>query len=250
MKNNLSQFTGLLIRMDDIAENMKWNFMDRCETLFERFNIKPLLGVIPENKDIEFLHYPKNPNFWNKVREWKKKNWEISMHGFTHIYDQETNKKDFFGYGGRSEFFGHDYQTQFDRITKGLEKFKKEGLNIRSFFAPNHTYDENTFAAIKKAGIKNVIDGYGLIPYTNNGLNFFPQLFYKEILLPFGIQATQIHLNYWTEDDYINFENFIQMNHRKIISFDQCLERINNNIFSKLINFSTKSALKTIRFFK
>ena len=40
------------------------------------------------------------------------------------------------------------------------------------------------------------------------------------------------------------------MNHRKIISFDQCLEKINNNIFSKLINFSTKGALKTIRFFK
>jgi predicted deacetylase len=250
MKNYLSQFTGLLIRMDDITENMKWDFMDRCETLFEKFNIKPLLGVIPENQDTEFSHYPKKFNFWNKVREWEKKNWEISMHGFTHVYDQETNKKDFFGYGGRSEFFGHDYQTQLGRITKGLEKLKREKLNIRSFFAPNHTYDENTFAAIKDAGIKNVIDGYGLVPYTQNGLNFFPQLFYKEIFLPFGIQATQIHLNYWNENDCINFENFIEKNHQKIISFDQCLEKINNNIFGKLINFGTKNTLKTIRFFK
>ena len=29
------------------------------------------------------------------------------MHGYNHIYDQETNKKDFFGYGGKSEFYGH-----------------------------------------------------------------------------------------------------------------------------------------------
>ena len=64
MKNYLSQFTGLLIRMDDITENMKWDFMDRCETLFEKFNIKPLLGVIPENQDTEFSHYPKKFNFW------------------------------------------------------------------------------------------------------------------------------------------------------------------------------------------
>ena len=90
--------------------------------------------------------------------------------------------------------------------------FKRERLNIRSFFAPNHTYDENTFAAIKDAGIKNVIDGYGLMPYTQNGLNFFPQLFYKEILLPFGIQSTQIHLNYWNNDDFNKFEKFVEQN--------------------------------------
>ena len=33
-------------------------------------------------------------------------------------------------------------------------------------------------------------------------LNFIPQLFYKEIMLPFGIQSTQIHLNYWKEEDF------------------------------------------------
>jgi predicted deacetylase len=250
MKRNLNQFTGLLIRIDDVAENMKWGFMNRCESLFEKYNIKPLLGVIPKNKDKEFLSYPVNPNFWNKIREWQSKSWEISMHGFTHVYDQETNKKDFFGYGGRSEFFGHDYRTQLSRITKGLEKFKEEKINIRSFFAPNHTYDENTFAALKESGIKNVMDGYGLIPYTRNDLNFFPQLFYKEIFLPFGIQSTQIHLNYWRENDYVNFENFIKKNYKKIISFEQCLKKINNNIFSKLINFTTKNTLKSIRFFK
>ena len=54
------------------------------------------------------------------------------MHGFTHVYDQETNKKDFFGYGGRSEFFGHDYQTQLGRITKGLEKLKRVKVKIIS----------------------------------------------------------------------------------------------------------------------
>ena len=62
--------------------------------------------------------YKKNNNFWEQVRNWKRKNWEISMHGYTHVYDQETNMKDFFNYGGRSEFYGHSYEEQFSRIKK------------------------------------------------------------------------------------------------------------------------------------
>ncbi len=63
--------TGLLIRLDDISENMEWKYMDKCEVLFDKFNIKPLLGVIPENKDPELLSYPKNIDFWNRVESWR-----------------------------------------------------------------------------------------------------------------------------------------------------------------------------------
>ena len=107
------------------------------------------------------------------------------MHGFSHVYDRETNRKDYFGYGGRSEFFGHDSETQEMRIRKGLQVFRDEKINIRSFFAPNHTCDK--------------------------------------------------------------FEKFIKKNHDKIISFGQCVEKINNNYFSKLINFTTKNVIKSIR---
>ena len=247
IKNILNQYTGLLIRIDDVAENMNWSLMNNCEILFDRYNIKPLLGVIPCNEDAELYAYEKNNNFWDKVREWQNKGWEISMHGFSHVYDKDTNKEDYFNYGGRSEFFGHDYHMQFSKIKKGLEKFKEEKINIRSFFAPNHTYDENTFLALKNSGVKHVIDGYGLIPYTEKNLNFIPQLFYKEIMLPFGIQSTQIHLNYWNELNYKNFENFILKNNNKIINFEKCIKKINNNFFSKIINFGTKKAIKAVR---
>jgi len=247
IKNFFTKYTGLLIRFDDIAPNMNWSLMSKCENLFDKYNIKPLLGIIPQNQDEELQTYKKNENFWDQARAWQKKGWEISMHGFSHVYDRETNKKDYFGYGGRSEFYGHDFETQESRIRKGLQIFKEEEINIRSFFAPNHTYDKNTFSALKKLEIKNIIDGYGLMPYTENNINFIPQLFYKEIMLPFGIQSTQIHLNYWDTQDYDKFEKFIKKNHDKIINFDQCVEKINNNYFSKLINFTTKNVIKSIR---
>jgi len=150
IKKYISENTGILIRLDDIAENMNWPLMEKCELLFDKYNIKPLLGVVSNNQDPELLSYKKNHNFWSQIRAWKEKDWEISMHGFTHVYDKETNKKDFFNYGGKSEFFGHSYDEQFKRIQKSLEIFKKENIEVRSFFAPNHTYDQNTFSALKK----------------------------------------------------------------------------------------------------
>ena len=41
--------------------------MQKCEILFDELNIKPLLGVIPNNKDEEFLKYEKKDDFWHKV---------------------------------------------------------------------------------------------------------------------------------------------------------------------------------------
>ena len=34
-------------QMDDISENVRWDYMDKCELLFDKYKIKPLLGVIP-----------------------------------------------------------------------------------------------------------------------------------------------------------------------------------------------------------
>tara|TARA_Y200000002_G_scaffold337693_1_gene306598 strand:- start:1380 stop:2132 length:753 start_codon:yes stop_codon:yes gene_type:complete len=250
MKNFISDNTGILIRIDDIAENMNWDLMEKCEVLFDKYNIKPVLGVIPNNQDKELMSYPKRGNFWDKVRQWKNKGWEISMHGYSHLYDQTTNKKDYFGHGGNSEFFGHKLEIQKDKIEKGLEKFNNEKIKIRSFYAPNHTYDVNTLKALKECKINNIIDGYGLMPYSKEGLQFFPQLFHKIILLPFGIQCTQIHLNYWKENEFNSFENFIEKNNKKVITFEDAILKINNSIFYKLLNFLLEKILKFIRIFK
>ena len=60
IKKISSKYTGLLIRMDDISEHMNWELMDKCETLFDKYQIKPLLGVIPINQDPELLQYSRN----------------------------------------------------------------------------------------------------------------------------------------------------------------------------------------------
>ena len=242
--------TGILIRLDDIAENMNWDLMEKSELLFEEYGIKPILGVIPNNKDNELLSYSKKNNFWEQVRDWRDKGWEIAMHGYTHVYDKICKNEDYFNYGGGSEFCGHTLETQISRIKNGLQKFKNEKIKIRSFFAPNHTYDKNTFIALKNFRINEVIDGYGLMPYIENDIKFIPQLFYKVFALPFGIQTLQIHLNYWEQKDFDNFEKFIKKHSNKIITYDQAIAKTNNSFFYKFINTSTKIILRIKRAIK
>jgi len=250
IKNYIAENTGILIRLDDIAENMNWDLMERSERLFDKYKIKPVLGVIPNNEDKELLTFPKKDNFWEQIRIWKDKGWEISMHGSNHVYDMSTNKKDYFSHGGKSEFFGHSLEKQISKIEIGLKKFNEENIKIRSFFAPNHTYDDNTFLALKNSGINEIIDGYGLMPYTENNIKFIPQLLYKIVALPFGIQSTQIHLNEWKQKDFDNFEKFITKNLNKIISYNQAIEKINNNFLYKLLNIFTKKILQSKRILK
>ena len=108
-------------------KNMNWSLMDKCESLFDKYKIKPLLGIIPINKDPELLKYPYNSKFWDRVADWKNKGWEITMHGLNHLYTQKSNdKEDIFNYGGNSEFYGLEYSEQFSKIQSGLLEFKKK----------------------------------------------------------------------------------------------------------------------------
>ena len=243
-------FTGYLIRLDDIAENMDWNMMERASNLFDKFHIKPVLGVIPNNKDPELLNYPTHEkNFWDQVRNWEKKGWKIAMHGNKHVYDKFCKKNDYLGLGGNSEFCDHSYEEQYKRLKEGLNKFEKENIEIKTFFAPNHTFDNNTILALKKSGINEIIDGYGLMPYEENGIKFIPQLFYKLHEMPFGVQTFQIHLNYFKKNDFEKFEKFIESNSKKIISYDKAISKITNNLPHKLIRVFLKKSLQLKRLF-
>ena len=248
IKKYISDNTGFLIRLDDIAENMNWNMMEQATNLFDKFGIKPVLGIIPNNKDTELLLYPKkNTNFWEQVKVWKNKGWEIGMHGYNHVYDKFCNKNDYLGHGGNTEFCDHAYQKQFEKIKYGLDKFNNENINIRTFFAPNHTFDNNTLLALQKCGVTEIVDGYGLMPYEENGIKFIPQLFHKIFPLPFGIQTFQIHLNYYEQNDFDNFKKFIEANSKKIITYDQAISKLNNNFTSKIIRIITKKILQIKR---
>ena len=245
---NLTQKTGYIFRLDDIAPNMNWQMWSRVKKLFNQYNVKPIVGVIPKNEDKELKTYPLCPfNFWSEIKNLKKQGWEIAMHGYEHLYSKQRNKNDYMGHGGNTEFVDLPFETQLKKLNLGLEIFKKQNLDVKVFFAPNHTFDQNTIKACKTLGFKSIVDGYGFTPYYENEIIFIPQLFYKLFSLPFGIQTMQFHLNYFSEKDYLNLEKFVIKNKKKIISYDQVCAMERNVISDKILRMLIKKILQLKR---
>ena len=57
--------TKYLFRIDDVCPEMDWGKFDRLVNLFKRFEIKPLLAVVPDNQDEKWSkeNFPYNSNF-------------------------------------------------------------------------------------------------------------------------------------------------------------------------------------------
>ena len=79
-----------IIRLDDASEYMdlpKWIFM---EALLEKYNIRPIFGIIPKNEDKSLItKYEYNPKFWELMHVWINKGWTPAMHGYEHRYITE-----------------------------------------------------------------------------------------------------------------------------------------------------------------
>lgn len=92
-----------IMRLDDASEYMDVEKWQRMEDLLDKYHIKPIVGVIPDNQDSDMVGvYPKDEQFWKKVQRWKEKGWIIALHGYTHVF--ETREGGLNPVNDRSEF--------------------------------------------------------------------------------------------------------------------------------------------------
>jgi predicted deacetylase len=237
---------GYLIRLDDIAPNMNWDGYFRLKRLFDEFGVHPLLGVIPDNRDPELTTLPQcQTDFWDEIREVQSRGWEIAMHGYQHVYD--SSGIDFLGVRTRSEFAGHPLEIQLQRLKKARSIFDREKVKVNVFFAPSHTFDENTIHALKEIGITSVSDGFGLFPFNDHGILFIPQLVGRAVRFPFGIYTSCHHLNYFRESDFLMLERFVRRNHARILTYSQATEFVKNSPWNRSSGAILKRALQTKR---
>lgn len=75
----------LILRLDDAAERMDVEKRNRMEGLLDRYEIKPLVGVIPDCQDSKMMKYEKDPLFWEKAHKWIDECWTIAMYGYQHV---------------------------------------------------------------------------------------------------------------------------------------------------------------------
>lgn len=207
-----------MIRLDDACSTMDHAKWLRMENLLDKYNIKPMVAVIPDNKDPAFNHEPiDDDSFWNRVKAWQNKGWEIAQHGYTHEYVSKNSGA--FSNGNQySEFAGLLYTVQKAKIKKGYEILQNKGIKVKSWIAPAHTFDYDTVRALKEETDINIIsDTLALFPYKHQGFVWIPVQIANFINVPFGYWTVCIHPNEFNDKDFEKLEKAIQRFQSQII---------------------------------
>lgn len=236
-----------IIRLDDASEYMDVKKWDRIENLLDKYSIKPLVGVIPNNNDPSMVnYYVKNKYFWEKVKRWQNKGWEIALHGYSHVYTTKqggVNPVNF-----ESEFAGVPLNKQIEKIKKGINIFEEHNINTEVFFAPSHTFDLNTLEALRvSSNIRIISDTISNDVYKKEGFYFIPQQSGKVRRLPFKLTTFCYHPNSMKNEDFVLLESFLKKNSHKFTRVkDIHLKNRSLSFYDKLLN-NTYFTFRNIR---
>ena len=147
-----------ILRMDDASDYMDVKKWQRMEELLDQYGIKPLVGVIPDNRDSSLTDtYEQDPEFWDKTARWKEKGWELALHGCYHKYT--TKEGGINPVNKRSEFAGVPLDKQKEMIRHGVVVLKDHGIEL-----------------VVLAGFLSVLGPSVIAAYPNRILNIHPSL--------------------------------------------------------------------------
>lgn len=228
-----------LIRLDDACHQSNWDNWDKIQQLFSKYKIKPIVGVIPSNRDQKFKYSNLSDKiFWKKVKEWESIGWVIGMHGYDHVYI--TNKSGLVPISNKSEFAGLSLSDQRNKIKKAWDIFCKHSIKPKIWVAPSHSFDLNTLEAIKMETEINIIsDGIALNVFFKNDIFWIPQQLWSFKKLFFGsVWTICLHPNTLKEKDLINIEKMIEKFKRNITSLGEIeLVKREKSMLDKLFQF-------------
>lgn len=197
-----------IIRLDDACEKRDIENWNKIEELLDRYGIKPLVGIIPHCEDPAMDKYPVDTNFWDRVDRWNAKGWSIAMHGYNHVYNTQC--------GGinpvnqRSEFAGEPLAVQQEKIRKGIAIMREHNIEPEIFFAPSHTFDENTLEALRtESNIRIISDTIAFDTYRDGEFTYIPQQSGSVRKLPFRVVTFCYHPNTMDEQSFVELELFL-----------------------------------------
>lgn len=242
----------IAVRLDDITPDMDWERFLKFKALLDRYQVKPLIGVVPQNRDPGLVrraetggimagegpgdgrdegddgragksgaHSPEE--FWDYVKALERDGWVIAMHGCYHIYT--TDRGGIFPLNNFSEFAGLPFDRQRELLAEGKRLLRKKGIETDLFMAPAHSYDNNTLRALKETGFRALTDGFGSRPYRWKGLDFYPISFLMRYTLrrKEGYSAMVVHTNTLSDEDLSRCEAYFEREGISWISFGEYL---------------------------
>ena len=234
-----------LIRFDDIHPEMNHLNFQRMIDLMSGYGIKGILGVIPDNRDKGLQKSKVDPDFWEKIKRLENKGFWIAQHGYQHVYD--TQNGGILNLNLQSEFAGHPYAIQKEKMEAGKKILLQKGFSPILFMAPSHSFDQTTLTVAKELNYA-ITDGFGLWPKIKKGLLFIPQLFASPFHLGFGVYTICLHTDVMKEKDFVRLEEHLRKNQKHYISLEQLSQYTlkKNQYFYVLIDYLVGYILKIL----
>jgi predicted deacetylase len=205
------------------------------EQLFDEYNIRPLVGVIPSCEDPKMMRFETDVNFWDKVRKWQEKKWVIAIHGCNHVYTSQD--------GGinpvqkKSEFAGVPLKIQREKISKAVRIFNEKDINATVFFSPSHTFDNYTLLALyEESSIRIISDTFANRSYHKKNFTFVPVQSGKPRSLPFSESTICLHPNDMSEDNVDELKRFIVSNINNIRCYPEKKSKRKKGFFDWILN--------------
>ena len=235
-----------ILRLDDIAPNMSWEAFARLREVTDACGVRPLIGVIPDNRDPELTTFPPCPgDFWEEMRGLQGQSWGIAMHGYQHLY--ETGDAGLLGRSPKSEFAGLPPERQREKIRQGKTILEERGLAVDCFMAPSHSFDDHTLAALDAEGVRWVTDGLALWPFRWKGLNFLPQIVSTPRTFPLGMHTICIHLNTISERKMDRLLRFVQAHAGSFLTFAEASRKVSRLPGNRLLGGLLRRAVEARR---
>ena len=235
-----------IVRFDDICPGMHWGNFQRFEAFFAgELRIKPLLGVVPDNRDPKLNVQAEREGFWDQVRHWRDLGWALAQHGYTHEYD--LNDGGILKVGEKSEFAGLSYTAQYSKLAQGQLILMEQGVWQPYFMAPSHSFDHNTLRALKSLNFTAITDGYGVYPYELEGIVAVPQLFATPRHFGFGLYTLCLHVNTMSTRQIDTTLGFMRANAARFISFPEALVMRRDDSLAGGVRLLSQFALRGAR---
>jgi predicted deacetylase len=211
-----------LLRFDGLCPTMSRPRWNRFQELVDEYQIRPILSVIPDNRDYQFSVESPDPEFWCRMRRMEAAGSVIALHGYRHLCNSYS--RSLVPLHRRSEFAGVSESTQREWIRRGLEILRNNGLNPRLWVAPRHGFDRSTLMALQKEGIAYLSDGFARIPFIRGGVTWIPQQLWKPERKTRGLWTICIHSN--TAGDWLvkRLRAFLEEHTNQFTSFDRLVE--------------------------
>ena len=216
----------ILVRFDDICPTMDFFRFKEAVELMDKYGVKPLIGVIPKCQDNDLEIEPAHLDFWEYVKSLQAKGYAVAMHGVNHVFCSQHRGIVTKRIG--SEFAGLPLDIQVEKIREGKEVLNSHGIYTESFFAPAHSYDENTLIALKINGFKYMSDGKSSKPYMFHGIKCLPCRSHGCPTIPrSGYITALFHAHEWRlpnkSIDASRFKDLINTYHKDIITYEEYL---------------------------